>query len=66
MLTWISQNIGTLIVIVILAAVVAAVIVKIVKDKRQGKSSCGHNCAHCAMAGMCHEVQKKSKRKAAS
>ncbi|MBQ6551897.1 MAG: FeoB-associated Cys-rich membrane protein [Lachnospiraceae bacterium] len=65
MLTWISQNFGTLIVIVILAAVVAAVIVKIVKDKRQGKSSCGHNCAHCAMAGMCHKVQKK-KRRAAS
>ena len=65
MLTWISQNIGTLIVILVLAAAVTAVVVKIVKDKRQGKSSCGHNCAHCAMAGMCHEVQKK-KRRAAS
>ena len=32
---------GTILVAVILAAIVAAIIYKLVKDKKQGKSSCG-------------------------
>ncbi len=63
MISWITQNIGTLLVILVLAAVVSAIIIKMVKDKRQGKSSCGHNCAHCAMAGVCHQNTKQTKKK---
>ena len=63
MITWITQNIGTLLVILVLAAVVAAVIIKMVRDKRQGRSSCGHNCSHCAMAGTCHQNMKQAKKK---
>ena len=51
MLAWLKLNIATIIISLILIAVVAAVIVSIVKNKKKGKSSCGCNCAHCAMAG---------------
>lgn len=45
---------GTVIVGAILAAILIAVAVKLIKDKKKGRSSCGSNCAHCAMAGKCH------------
>ncbi|MBR0511004.1 MAG: FeoB-associated Cys-rich membrane protein [Ruminococcus sp.] len=55
MLAWLSENLGTIIVSLILIAVVSAVIVKMVKDKKQGKSSCGCGCENCAMHGKCHK-----------
>lgn len=54
MLSWISQNIATSVICIVLLAIVAAIIAKLVKDRKKGKSSCGCNCAHCAMAGSCH------------
>lgn len=64
MIPWILENAGTILVILVLAIIVAAIIIKIVRDKRQGKSSCGNNCAHCAMAGACHQKMKQAKKKA--
>lgn len=58
MLAWISKNIGTIIVCIVLATIIAAIVCKVVKDKKSGKSSCGCNCAHCAMAGSCHSQKK--------
>ncbi|WP_303823540.1 FeoB-associated Cys-rich membrane protein [Ruminococcus flavefaciens] len=55
MLAWLSENLGTIIVSLILIAVVSTVIVKMVKDKKQGKSSCGCGCENCAMHGKCHK-----------
>lgn len=57
MLTWIAENIATVIICLVLAVIVAAVILKPVKDKKKGKSSCGCGCANCAMAGSCHGKQ---------
>ncbi len=54
MLSWISQNIATIVICIVLLAIVAAIIAKLVKDRKKGKFSCGCNCAHCAMAGSCH------------
>lgn len=54
MLTWFTNNIGTILICAVLIAVVAAIIVGMRQDKKQGKSSCGCNCAHCAMSGTCH------------
>ncbi len=54
MFAWLSENIATIVISLILIAIVAAIIVKLVKDKKKGKSACGNNCAHCAMAGSCH------------
>ena len=55
MLTWIVENLATVIICIVLVAVVAAIIVSLIRNKKRGKSSCGCNCAHCAMAGSCHK-----------
>ncbi len=52
---WMINNIGTILISVALAAVLVLIAVKLIKDKRNGKSSCGGNCAHCAMGGSCHK-----------
>ena len=55
MLDWITENLSTIVVSLILVLVVAVIIRKLVRDKKKGKSSCGCNCAHCAMAESCHK-----------
>ena len=54
MLQWISANIGTILISLVLLAVVALIIRSMVHDKKQGMSSCGGNCAVCAACGSCH------------
>ncbi len=58
MLEFLSQNIGTIIVLLILLAVVAAIIAGQVKAKKQGRSSCGCGCKGCPNSGMCHSSKK--------
>lgn len=55
MLQWLNNNIGSIIAVIVLVALVGAIIVKMVKDKKSGKSSCGCGCEHCAMSGECHK-----------
>ncbi|MCR4611697.1 MAG: FeoB-associated Cys-rich membrane protein [Lachnospiraceae bacterium] len=50
MLAWLSANLGTIIITLVLIAIVAFVIFIMVRDKKKGKSSCGGNCAHCKAA----------------
>ena len=54
MLTWIADNLATIAICLFLAAIVIAIILKLVRDKKKGASSCGCNCASCAMHGSCH------------
>lgn len=54
MLAWIAENLATIIICLVLAVIVAAIIIGLLRNKKKGKSSCGCNCAHCAMAGSCH------------
>ncbi len=55
MMDFIVNNLGTIVVIAILAVIVFFAVRSIVKDKKNGKSSsCGGNCAGCAMGGSCH------------
>ena len=52
-MSWLSANIGTVAVILILAAVIVWIILSLRKDKKSGKScSCG--CESCAMRNSCH------------
>jgi hypothetical protein len=55
MLSWIRVNLSTIIVCIVLLAAVAGVIIKMVKDKREGKLSCGGGCQGCSMYGSCHK-----------
>lgn len=54
MLTWIMENMATIIISAILLLAVAVSIASMVRSKRKGKSSCGCGCAGCAMNGACH------------
>ena len=53
-MTWLTNNIGTVITFIILIAVIALIIFRIKKDKSAGKSSCGCNCRSCALRDKCH------------
>ena len=57
MLQWIGANLGTILICLALLAIVTFIIVHLVRQKKQGKSSCGCNCAHCAMHGSCHSTK---------
>ncbi len=58
MLEFLSSNWQTLVVGGILFLMVALVIVKLVRDKRRGKSSCSCGCESCANAEFCHGRKK--------
>ncbi len=49
MLIWLNDNLGTIIISLILAALIGFIIYRMIRDRRQGISSCGGNCAHCGM-----------------
>lgn len=66
MAAWISANIADIIVVAVIAALVILVIVKMARDRRAGKTSCGcgGSCAGCAMSGKCHaDMEKKNNKK---
>ena len=48
------MNLPTLIVAAIVAAVFVAVICIQIRDRKNGKCSCGGSCGSCAMSGSCH------------
>ena len=55
MFEWIGKNIGTIIIVAILAALVALIIVKLIGDRKKGRSaSCGCGCDACALHDKCH------------
>ena len=55
MFLWIRENLATVVICAILVLIVAAILVRMVKNKRKGRSSCGCGCEHCAMHGECHK-----------
>ena len=58
MLDWFAANLGTILISLVLLVIVSLIVVYLLRQKKAGKSSCGANCAHCAMNGQCHEHQK--------
>lgn len=58
MLHWISANLSTILITLVLIAIVVLIIRSLICQKKQGKSSCGAGCAHCAMHGECHSCRK--------
>lgn len=47
MIAWITENIGTIVIVAVLALIVAGIIRSMIKDKDKGCSSCGGNCGNC-------------------
>ncbi len=60
MITWITANIGSIIVSLILILIVIGAILTIIKDKKQGRSACGGNCAHCKMCTSCTSSKRRT------
>ncbi len=52
-MNWITANLGTIIVGLIVAAVVALIIINHIKRKKQGKPRCGCGCDNCPMKDNC-------------
>ena len=55
-MTWLSANLPTIIVGLVLLLIVGLIVRNMYKNKKAGKSSCGcgDECGGCASAGMCH------------
>ena len=49
MIAWITENLGTILISLVLILIVTAIIIKLIRDRKNGISSCGGNCAHCGM-----------------
>lgn len=47
MITWICENIGTLIVSILLLVILSFNVINIRKAKKKGKSICCGDCSHC-------------------
>ena len=56
MFSWIAENAGTIAVSILLTSLAAWIIVRLRRDKKQGKCSCGGNCGCCPMSGSCHKT----------
>lgn len=52
---WLVSNIGSILVLLLLTGGLTALCVHLVKQKKQGKSSCCCGCQNCAMKGCCHK-----------
>ena len=61
MLMWMmaATVLPTVLICAALVIIVGLIIFSLIRDRRKGKSTCGCNCAHCAMAGACHKPKKK-------
>ena len=57
MFSWIGANLSTILISIVLIAIVTFISLSLIRQKRQGKSSCGGNCAHCG--AQCHSCHPK-------
>lgn len=55
MTAWLTANLANILLVAALILVVTLILVKLVKDKKKGRSSCGCGCEHCAMRDACHQ-----------
>lgn len=55
MLQGIADNAGTIAVSLLLIGIVVLIVVRLRKDRKKGKCSCGGQCGCCPMAGSCHK-----------
>jgi hypothetical protein len=53
MLDFLIDNSATIITLFVVLAIIGLAVFKIVKDKKQGKTSCGCGCEGCALSDKC-------------
>ena len=57
MFSFIMSHMGDILVLGVLALVVGGIIVKMIRDKKAGKSHCGCGCEGCANREFCSGVK---------
>ena len=57
MLTFLSENLATIIISVALAVLIVLILLKLRKDRKKGKSACG--CSGCAASRKCGDKEKE-------
>ena len=57
MLDWIIQNLANIVICLVLILAVTLAVVKLVRDKKAGRSSCGCGCGcpDCSAHGTCSD-----------
>ena len=57
MLAFIKENLSTIIIGLIILGAVVGIVIKMIKDKKNGKTACncGCGCESCPSAGICHK-----------
>ena len=50
---WLTDNIGTIVVVLLLLTVVAVILRYMYKRRKAGKSSCGCDCGSCRFGENC-------------
>lgn len=58
MIHWVAQNLGTICICAIVLLLIGVALFSLLKDRRNGKSSCGCGCSGCSMRGVCHGAKK--------
>lgn len=59
MIGFITENIGTIVVSIIVILIVSSIVIKLYNDKKAGKTSCGCGCENCQNSPYCHKVNQK-------
>lgn len=55
---WLTDNWANILIVVLILSALVLVVCKLIKDKKNGKSSCGCGCENCAMHDSCHKKDK--------
>ena len=63
MLTWILANLVNIVLTAVLVLVSGLLIYSMIRNKKQGISSCGGNCSACSACNGCAMCGKNSKIK---
>lgn len=48
------MNVASWIICILLIIIICGIIMKMIQDKKQGKSCCSGGCQGCASQGACH------------
>ena len=57
-MTWLKSNLSTIVITLVQIVIVGLIIRSMVRDKKNGKSSCGGNCGGCSGCSACHPTKK--------
>ncbi|MEF2919763.1 MAG: FeoB-associated Cys-rich membrane protein [Acutalibacteraceae bacterium] len=55
MLEWLGANMGSIIIGAVVLTILLLIVRYLLKNKKQGKTSCGCGCSSCPMSGSCHK-----------